>query len=366
MATTEFKSDVNKVVNLPRSEIFVDYEWNPRNKPAITASVADSSDAPTINGSGGAHETAESIKLRGQDTPVDVFPNPNYGKRDLPGNKFPWALADGFTRFYSVESIEKDGIEVPNLPKGTIRAICHKEMSWQQATGLALRKNTRRNGLSAPDTAYGLARYVGDGSMVTAAMAVQETGMAQAYVHCLLNIMKHGNKAVLEKWRNEPGLVSYVKMETIVAKKEGKDGAWQARTADEQQKGYAAAAKPVKPGGRGAWFEKAQAAAAEIGKLLGTLVQEGHLPAETKDMLEWDDALNTFARLKFVRITYGEGEEKKTANATQRAKITKAAVDAFVAALTPPVDEDKAQDAEVAKAEKAAKKNGKEADAPAN
>lgn len=239
------KTDKIEIVRL--AEIEVDFAWNARTD------LGESSGGP--DGSTGLEGLCESIKAKGQDTPVVL--------RKLDKGKKPYFLVAGFRRYEAIRrNAEKAGDKSP-----TIRAEI-KVLTDAQAREINLRENTLRDDLSGPDLCYGVGKMVEADATLTDGMIAQSLGFGQPYISKMRRIWTGVLKSILNDWRQSPAKLTVDTLDGIAKKPKG-----------EQQAAYdeLKRAKENTKGERGklAWVATAQKKGAEVGTMLARLYKAG-------------------------------------------------------------------------------------------
>jgi hypothetical protein len=354
-------------VLVPLGDIFFNVEWNSREASRYT--LAD-------DFSGTFAEWANGLAANGQNTPIDVFPNPWRSKE----HPQPYAAATGFRRgkaiAMAVESLAKEneaaghgkGRQPRNaVEAGQVSAYFHEHMTETEATVLNAVENLDRVGLASADMALAVWRVrtaMPDASQQALADAL---GLSQAYVGQLLKIKETVMPDICTAWRqcDKPHALnegrSYIMLSVDDMTEIGK-----VDQGPKQIEAYRAKFLGKKGGGagRGNWIEGAKKTASEIGAMIGNLHRLGHINAEE---IEWNGAL------------FGEGnetppvgvkwhkdvsEKSESGGITDKAKecravLVNAAVSAYTAAVTTKTDEQ-------IKAEAAAAANGGQTATPSN
>lgn len=213
MTTTKKTADfVNEtILNVPLTDIFVDYDWNVRSK----SDVSDVSDAvrDTTEKNGAAQgvameDFAKNFADVGQDTPGILREVQNGKSLGGKTTKCKYELICGFRRITAVtlcqskefaERAEKASkLNVPTQPNGTFRAVV-RELTPQAARLLNIRENTARNNLKTPDVMLQVRGLAKEGLSQVA--IAEGLGITQGFVSKLLTIGTLP-KAVLDHWRN--------------------------------------------------------------------------------------------------------------------------------------------------------------------
>jgi len=271
-----------------------------------------------------------SIQAKGQDTPVDVRPNPDARTASAK----PYSLVTGFRRYAAISKCaETDAILNP-----TIRIAIHKGMTEQEARELNMRENTARDSLGGADLAFGIAKLrkelaKGDKGDDTGTAIAASLGKSQPYVSKLIRIMTRldkvktvdGKEDVLNHWRVNS--VNRLTVDTMkgIADCEGMPkntatpdvAAWQAARYEMLTRDAVA---PPKERDATKWIASTHEACKEIGTTLGAVVRAGGLKIVDDDFF----AVHLKA---FVNV-------KANATAAQLADFADKFEEAFLTALT--------------------------------
>lgn len=205
------------ILNIPLTDIFVDYDWNVRSK----GDVSDVTDAvrDTTEKNGAAQgvsmpDFAKNFADVGQDTAGFVREVQNGKSLGGKSTKCKYELVCGFRRITAVQlcnegdmakAAEKAGKPcVPTQPNGTFRAIV-RELTPQAARLLNVRENTQRNNLKTPDIMLQVRGLAKEGLSQVA--IAEGLGITQGFVSKLLKIGTLP-QAVLNHWRTGAALPS--------------------------------------------------------------------------------------------------------------------------------------------------------------
>jgi ParB/RepB/Spo0J family partition protein len=191
------------VVEIPLDKIDVDANWNVRSGDFTQVKGEDSQDS----GVSGFLELVESIKERGQDTPVDV----------VPAAKGRFKLITGFRRFQAIRTIAG----MTNNANPTIIARNRGSIPESEQRLINLAENTLRSDLKASDQAFGLLQLkkaikADTGKDISDNQLAAKAGLGQSYVSKLMRICSL-KKDIVEHWRGSPDPVSVPKMLQVVA-----------------------------------------------------------------------------------------------------------------------------------------------------
>lgn len=292
------------VQSLLLSEVFFDWTWNARK------AVDEGNAKEETTGFTGV---VQNIAIEGQKQPIVVRPNPNYGKRGMPGASCPYACVSGFTRgkaigelaqgthdslLISAAGLSPAAVAKLHTDKPTILAFV-RSMTEAEARKENLEENLQRSSLTAPDIAFGVARLREAMPTASDGEVAAIVGRSQQYVAKLKRIydglsgaiipagtLSKGQAkdlSVLEAWRIEPrkeGITNdflediardaklspsekakafVAKVNTKVAPVDGEDG------------------PKEKKRGKGVWLDNAKIDAEAFGVRLGNLMRDGAL-----------------------------------------------------------------------------------------
>ena len=302
---------------IPLGDILVDHNWNSRGSAwrNIATPTADGQPQEGPEGKLGFPGLIESIKSAGQDTAVDVRPNPTKSRH-------PWMLVTGHRRFEALMRIAEQGIAAPNFdPRNPTILANIRNLTEDEAVAKNGRENLDREDLTTADKAFLVHRMVTDQKKTQVEVAAQ-FGLSQPYVGKLARIMKDTNRKILDKWRSDP--VDPLTVEERIKLTE--------TPKDEQEAVFTKMVEGSSKGKKGAgatgWMGKAKEQAESIGFFLGGLhrlgianVDVGKLAANVKALGDSDF------------LTLGG---KKGATENQLADLAKAIQAGFDKGLTPP------------------------------
>lgn len=206
-----------EIVRIPLAQIFVPNDWNVRSFAAVTATTDEKDETTGLAGSfkdennqtqeGGL---VESIRLRGQDTPVDIRPNP---KHEEDPSEPRWVLVSGFRRYEAIKRLAATGRVMQGDPLGwspvepTIKARIHLNMDEAGARELNLRENLARKNLSHADIAFGISEMKRANKELTDTKIAQLFNLTQSYVSKLRRIVDFTAPEVTNEWRRTPKAV---------------------------------------------------------------------------------------------------------------------------------------------------------------
>lgn len=270
------KIDGSEILRLDEIEVIP--QWN------VRSNNEESQRGPE---EAGTFETfVKSIFNEGQDTPIIVRKNPKDGA------KKPYVLVSGNRRYEAHVRIAAAGKDPAWAQTGwckspTIKANI-RALNEIQAYELNLRENTEREDVSTPDLAFGVGRlcdaYRKSGIKYTQNLIADKVGYSQGYISQLMAIMgegkAHGVKPeLLHAWRSAPIKLNVTEMLKVAS-----------LPLADQDKAYAELLRPAEntTGGQGDPMKAAAKGAANVGKMLGTLVREGALDLELDE--EWWNA----------------------------------------------------------------------------
>jgi ParB-like chromosome segregation protein Spo0J len=296
------KFDANTVYTPKQAEVFVDVKWNSRSAP-------DEGDA--TKETTGYTGLVKSIGTEGLRSPVVLRPNPNYGKKGMPGASCPYSLVSGFSRFKACASIaagEQDvtlgqagmtqaAVAALHTNTPTIRAFI-RPMTEAEARKENLTENLQRQDLTAPDIAFGVARLRDTMPEASDQQIADIIGRSQQYCSKLKRLYE-GLKNVmlpagalslsspavplLDAWRTEAKKGLFTN-DDILAIAEAKDANGVNLPQAEKAARYLAVVRPPVDGegsdgkkdkGPGAWKGNAAKDAEAFGVLLGNLERDG-------------------------------------------------------------------------------------------
>lgn len=205
----------------------------------------------------GFQEIYESIKERGQDTPVDVRPDPK--------KKGHFFLITGHRRYRSLARIQEETKTAQTI------LVNVRDMTDSKADAFALnlRENAARENLKAGDFAFALGRLKAmrreEGTYTTDGAIYAENGITQGYGSKLLTIAEKLSPELFKHWRESTNPVSVATMVEIAKLDK-----------EKQREAYE---KEIAPSGEGAdrsssrqsEFKKQLSKCKKAGELLGAL-----------------------------------------------------------------------------------------------
>jgi ParB/RepB/Spo0J family partition protein len=244
-----FPENLDKIVEVPLSQITADSKWNSRSGDWQTPD-GDETGQQFI-------DLVSSIEENGQQDPVRLCLVDDPEK--------PYHLEAGFRRFKAVQKIaEVKGIENP-----TIRAIVarHNDVDARITN---LTENVTRAAITPPDLAWGITELDKEakkaGTPLTAVKMASILGKDQTYVSKLLKIGQCLKADLFRRWRGEAVSVSVNHvLEVAKLPKDEQTAAFNAlvRIEDVDGESTETAAR--------AWIDTAKKKAADIAVLLGNL-----------------------------------------------------------------------------------------------
>jgi len=292
-------ADGLQAIAIPLTEIDADFTWNSRSGTLSQ----DSQDEERSDFSA----LVSSIRINGQDEPVDVRPKKS-GKGYL--------LTTGFRRFSAISKIAKDdGRE----KTATILAFVRNDND-EQARARNLRENSARDNLKGSDLAFGVwdlfQRQSKAGKNPSSVGIASDLGKNQAYIARLIRIMSKGDEKVVKTWREAPFNISIADMLKVVEFDKDRQEAALKELLDAKAGKSESGEK-----GPNRWVETAIASAEKVGELLGRLEKHGLV---NTDGLDFELPEHLEYCLKSIN---------PKATPAQKHKIGKAAQKAYEAAL---------------------------------
>ena len=251
------------------ADINADYSWNCRSKTRATADGThiNLDDGDTENP--GIRGIADSFEIKGQDTPVDGYPDPKDSKKVR--------LVTGFRRFTAATLLAKDKKCIMGLPVGSIRVNMHPPMTEADARALNLRENVNRENLIGPDLAFGVRALMAADKSLTAKQIAASLGKGYSHINNLMKVATV-KPLVFNTWRDAVTQAPTIAEMLTVAE----------LAEDKQEAAYAAlvAGKGEQTKGRNAWIATAVKTAKKTGMLLGNLERDGMLKLTPKVIFE--------------------------------------------------------------------------------
>lgn len=233
-----------QIVNI--SDIEVDHTWNSRQ-----GNWQNEDGGP--DESTGVKGLAESIKTNGQDTPIDVRPNPN-----PKGLKFK--LVTGHRRFEAIKLLAERKDAPP-----TIKATIHENMSDADARSLNLRENLTRDNIEPVDACFAIGELLKQSPKPKAEEIAKSTGKSIPYAYGMINIAEKVAKPILNRWRTDLRSTLTVGMMQELAKidKDKQEAILLKMLEEEPEKTK-----------QGDWKGSAKKRAAALGKIFGYLARD--------------------------------------------------------------------------------------------
>ena len=285
----------NEIRSVPVHDIFVDADWNARTYTNVMGPDAKSDDKEAKG-----QEIKESIRVKGQDTPVVLAPvilGKSLGGKNTDK---PFQLVAGFCRMAVIQTLLADEFVkteakqngrsiVPNTPDGTIRAVVRASLTDpKEARSYNVRENTARKAMEVKDTVHAI-REMYQTQKLSAHQISLELGMTPGYVNRLVLIA--GIKpAVLKHWR-EGGKIKGSETEIDTNKDVTADGGIKVLEelakldADRQVDAYIALLQPKDEDEEddNQWIEAGKKKAEALGKMLGCLQRLEFLEVNADD-----------------------------------------------------------------------------------
>lgn len=264
------------------ADIEVVNDWNVRSEEDLFSDghTGDSTgfEAPALID--GATEIpgglVESIRLYGQQTPVDLRKNPKKAAK-------PFRLIAGFRRFHALQKLADSGTCIEADPtwdpkNPTIRAQIHS-VDDVQARLINLRENTSRESLTPPDLAAGIAELVEMGLTDTAiAQALQ---LAQPTVSAYHRLYRYLQKDIFREWRTAPIAIPRTVMTDIAnlpadEQRDAFERAARGQVATLQRSSAESGEQSIPGNSRSEkWLAKQLKRADEMGEMIGKLAVSG-------------------------------------------------------------------------------------------
>jgi hypothetical protein len=273
------KFSENEIRGVPLADIFVDADWNARSFANVTGPDMKSDDKDAKG-----FEIKESIRVKGQDTPVVIAPSilgKSFAGKDI---KQPYQLVAGFCRYAAVQTLNADEFSksearqnghpvVPNTPDGTIRAVV-RVLDPKEARSYNVRENTARKSIPVEDTVHAI-REMHQVQKMTIHQIAVELGMTDSYTTKLVRLSGLPIK-ILKHWR-EGGKIKGTEKEyegNVNISTEQLDTLTKIDT-DRQVDAYIALLLPGETTGEGdndnQWIEAGKKNAKKLGFMLGAL-----------------------------------------------------------------------------------------------
>lgn len=345
--------------HVPRTDIFVDYEWNVRSEADVTSETSDAVQDTTMKGEHHGEGTgliglALDLVNSGQDSPV-VLRKVQQGK-SVGGKKTdkPYELICGFRRYTAAEFLTqkfgddkktfllKGAVEearkakrplIKNTADGTILAVV-RELTPVEARILNTKENTLRQNISTPDMVRRVKQFLREDKIKQTDVATL-LGIDQSYVSRLSKI---GNlpQPILDHWSGRgklPGLPEAIQKRLTSREMSELGDACKDMPEGEIIQRYISTLNPPPPAeGPEEKQDRILAKVQELGTLIGVMVREGILE---NGSLRWDRILGP--KKEGYQIDTGK------ANATKRGEYGDAMQSAFEEALKPPAKKEKTQ-----------------------
>jgi ParB-like chromosome segregation protein Spo0J len=327
----------NEIKSVPLKDIYVDADWNARSYANVMG-VDVKSDDKEAKG----FEIKESIRMKGQDTPVVIAPvimGKTFGGKDT---KLDWQLVAGFCRYAAIQTLNADEFSkteakqnghpvVLNTPDGTIRAVV-RTLDPKEARSYNVRENTARKNIPVQDTVHAIREMHQNQKMTIHGIAV-ELGFTDSYTTKLVRLAGLPTK-VLKHWR-EGGKIKGTEKEVetnLQVSTEDLDGLTKLDN-DRQVDAYIALLLPKGEGEGGdndnQWIEAGKKKAHALGKMLGTLQRLEFLEVNA-DAAGWAAVISTGD----LKVT-----GRKEFSATVAKKFAKSAEEGYAEGLEEPAEE---------------------------
>jgi len=284
------------VITIPLTDIEIDHGWNSRQ-----GNWQNEDGGP--DESTGVKGLAESILQSGQDTPIDVRPNPN-----TKGTKFK--LVTGHRRYEAIKLLADRKDVQP-----TIRATIHDGLTDAGARSLNLRENLARDNIEPVDACFAIAELMRQTPKPKAEEIAKIVGKSTVYAYQMINIGEKVSKAILTRWRTDlRNVLTVSEMVELSKLEKGEQEAALAKLLEDEDN------KPK----QGDWKAAAIKRAAALGKIFGYLNRDYEV---NFDSVDWISALETGILFKL----------KNTAKKSDKKAIEKALLAALGAASVEPV-----------------------------
>lgn len=253
-----------QILNVPLTDIFVDYDWNIRSKAEVMSDTSNAVQDETAKGPHHGEGTGfkglvKGLCQDGQKTAVTLRKVED-GK-SLGGKKTdkPLELVAGFRRFTAIEAANADKdlaklakdekrTIIPGVPDGMIRAEV-KKLTPEEAQLENAIENTQRHDITTPDLANYIQKLLAKGKVSQQKIA-DSLGIDQGYVSKLVKISQLP-KEIIAHWRGEPvkipGLPNTVTTRLTVAQMGDLAGASKDSTPGETIKRYVEMLNPSPP-----------------------------------------------------------------------------------------------------------------------
>jgi ParB-like chromosome segregation protein Spo0J len=341
------KFSENEIRGVPLADIFVDADWNARSFANVTGPDMKSDDKDAKG-----FEIKESIRVKGQDTPVVIAPSilgKSFAGKDI---KHPYQLVAGFCRYAAVQTLNADEFSksearqnghpvVPNTPDGTIRAVV-RVLDPKEARSYNVRENTARKSIPVEDTVHAI-REMHQVQKMTIHQIAVELGMTDSYTTKLVRLSGLPIK-ILKHWR-EGGKIKGTEKEyegNVNISTEQLDTLTKIDT-DRQVDAYIALLLPGETTGEGdndnQWIEAGKKSAKKLGFMLGALQRLEFLEVNA-DTAAWAAVIVTGD----LKVTGRKDFSKAIAT-----KFAKAAEEGYGEGLAVPEEEPEAATEKVAK-----------------
>ncbi len=257
-----------EIIRIPLADIEVDAKWNSRGARWMKESEGGPEEyedgSPVLTGTNGLKDT---IKEKGQDTPVDVMANPVAGGK-------PWFLVAGFRRYEAVRRLCEEWVKEGKgeLITSTILARV-RTLSPFEARELNMRENVVREKISPADLAWGIHQMVlaaqTEGRKLTQTQVAKSLSITPSYAGILMNVMARTEPKITQNWRDSLMPLSLSEMTEVSLK-----------PPSEQEDHYKDLVKSrievPKMTGK-AWTIHARKSAQVVGDRFGTLEANGYL-----------------------------------------------------------------------------------------
>jgi ParB/RepB/Spo0J family partition protein len=286
---------LESIVEIPLKQIDANFSWNARSGD-FTADSGGKDEEHNFE------QLVESLKARGQDTPVTVRPK---------GRRFE--LTAGFRRYAALSRLAKEN----DNPNATIKAVV-KSQSDVEARSENIRENTARDDLKGPDLAWALHQlYILQteaGEKPTDSSLANEVGKSQPYVSKLMRIMLGVSTKITDQWRASKVAITVNDMASLV----GKPKEEQTEEFKKLLEAKAGTASGAGAHSGNAWLDAAKKKAESLGTLFGRLEKLGKIDTTN---LTFDNDLDLLMKVN------------GKANSRQRSQISKAAQKAYETAI---------------------------------
>ena len=293
------------VLTIPLSDIEVDHTWNSRQ-----GNWQNEDGGP--DESTGVKGLADSILKSGQDTPIDVRPNPN-----SKGPKFK--IVTGHRRYEAIKLLAERKDVSP-----TIRATVHAGLTDVEARTLNLRENVARDNIESVDCCFAIGELMKQTPKPKADEIARLISKSVPWAYRMINIAEKVDRKILNRWRTDlRNILTVDLMEELSKLDKDKQEAALNKILEESD------SKPK----QGDWKAGAEKRASIIGKMLGYLTRDYGVDFGEVD---WIAALEDGILFKI----------KSTATKANKKKIEKVLVAAMIAATNEPAKGDESEDEE--------------------